>query len=267
MAFRPCPSGRQVFLSYGPLPNAKLLLFYGFAMDGNPFDTVALPAEVWISRQGGGEDSNIVVAFAVLQSLPFPLPHHSPTPALTRCSQASPRVQPPPIPLCLPLSLPIPPCPPSPRSPSPPTRVFSGISTSAPTQALLRLAGLDLAEQRLREAAGPPPQQLRACLRLAAASGAEVQRLRKVKKNTQLLKELMVSRVAGWGGGLDSFHRFGERGAQGKGVLATGAEVEKNPSQDSIMPPMLPLTSYAQPRVYSYHLSPLSHSLGRHRIP
>ena len=146
-------------------------------------------------------------------------------------------------------------------------QVFSGISTSAPKQALLRLAGLDLAEQRLREAAGPPPQQLRACLRLAAASGAEVQRLRKVKKNTQLLKELMVSRVAGWGGGLDSFHRFGERGAQGKGVLATGAEVEKNPSQDSIMPPMLPLTSYAQPRVYSYHLSPLSHSLGRHRIP
>ena len=46
VAFRPCPAGRQVFLSYGPLPNAKLLLFYGFAMEGNPFDTVALPAEV-----------------------------------------------------------------------------------------------------------------------------------------------------------------------------------------------------------------------------
>ena len=91
---------------------------------------------------------------------------------------------------------------------------------SEPKQALLRLAGLDLTEQRLRE--GPLPRQLRACLRLAAASGAEVQQFRKVKKDTQLLKELMVSRV-GNRGVEDSFHRFGERGAQGKGLPATGA--------------------------------------------
>ena len=73
--------------------------------------------------------------------------------------------------------------------------MFSGISQSALKQTLLQLAGLDLTEQRLREAAGPLPRQLRACLRLAAASGDEVQRLQKVKKDTQLLKELMVSRV------------------------------------------------------------------------
>jgi hypothetical protein len=46
VAFRPCKKGEQVLLSYGPLPNAKLLLFYGFAMDANPFDAVVFPAEV-----------------------------------------------------------------------------------------------------------------------------------------------------------------------------------------------------------------------------
>jgi hypothetical protein len=29
---------QQVFLSYGPLPNSQLLLFYGFALPGNPFE-------------------------------------------------------------------------------------------------------------------------------------------------------------------------------------------------------------------------------------
>lgn len=33
-------------MSYGPLPNLKLLLFYGFALPANPSDTVLLDFEV-----------------------------------------------------------------------------------------------------------------------------------------------------------------------------------------------------------------------------
>ncbi|GAX80941.1 hypothetical protein CEUSTIGMA_g8376.t1 [Chlamydomonas eustigma] len=48
MAFRPCARGRQVFLSYGALPNSKLLLFYGFVQPGCPFDSINLyPDEVF----------------------------------------------------------------------------------------------------------------------------------------------------------------------------------------------------------------------------
>ncbi|KAG2436622.1 hypothetical protein HYH02_011557 [Chlamydomonas schloesseri] len=41
-AFRPCAAGRQLFLSYGPYSNSKLLLFYGFALPDNPVDEVEL---------------------------------------------------------------------------------------------------------------------------------------------------------------------------------------------------------------------------------
>ena len=37
---KPCSSGKQVFLSYGPLPNWRLLLFYGFALQDNPHDSL-----------------------------------------------------------------------------------------------------------------------------------------------------------------------------------------------------------------------------------
>uniref|UniRef100_A0A7S0UNM8 SET domain-containing protein n=1 Tax=Polytomella parva TaxID=51329 RepID=A0A7S0UNM8_9CHLO len=36
--FRPIAEGEQVCISYGPLPNSRLLLFYGFAIKDNPFD-------------------------------------------------------------------------------------------------------------------------------------------------------------------------------------------------------------------------------------
>ncbi|GFR47497.1 hypothetical protein Agub_g9226, partial [Astrephomene gubernaculifera] len=45
-AFRPCAAGRQLFLSYGPYPNAKLLLFYGFALADNPADELELGLQV-----------------------------------------------------------------------------------------------------------------------------------------------------------------------------------------------------------------------------
>ena len=45
-ALRKCHAGRQVFLSYGPLHNAHLLLFYGFALAGNPYDCVNLSFEL-----------------------------------------------------------------------------------------------------------------------------------------------------------------------------------------------------------------------------
>lgn len=44
-AFRPCCPGEQCFLSYGPLPNLKLLLFYGFALPDNPHDIVPITFE------------------------------------------------------------------------------------------------------------------------------------------------------------------------------------------------------------------------------
>ncbi|EFJ49666.1 hypothetical protein VOLCADRAFT_120737 [Volvox carteri f. nagariensis] len=45
-AFRPCEAGNQLFLSYGPYSNAKLLLFYGFAVRDNPADEVELVLQV-----------------------------------------------------------------------------------------------------------------------------------------------------------------------------------------------------------------------------
>jgi hypothetical protein len=51
---RPAAAGEEVCLSYGPLPNQDLLLFYGFAVRGNPSEAaeVELPAD----RLGGGGD-------------------------------------------------------------------------------------------------------------------------------------------------------------------------------------------------------------------
>lgn len=40
----------QVFISYGPVPNLKLLVYYGFAVPSNPHDLVPLQLEV----SGGG---------------------------------------------------------------------------------------------------------------------------------------------------------------------------------------------------------------------
>lgn len=44
-AFRPCAKGEQVFISYGPVPNMKLLAYYGFAIPQNPHDLVPLQLE------------------------------------------------------------------------------------------------------------------------------------------------------------------------------------------------------------------------------
>lgn len=38
--FRDVQKGQECCLSYGPLPNYKLLLFYGFTMADNPYDTI-----------------------------------------------------------------------------------------------------------------------------------------------------------------------------------------------------------------------------------
>ncbi len=34
--------GEQLLLSYGALPNSKLLTFYGFACKGNPYNELSL---------------------------------------------------------------------------------------------------------------------------------------------------------------------------------------------------------------------------------
>ncbi len=43
---------RQVFLSYGPLPNLRALLFYGFVLRDNPHDTLALTFEARTASTG-----------------------------------------------------------------------------------------------------------------------------------------------------------------------------------------------------------------------
>jgi histone-lysine N-methyltransferase SETD3 len=50
-AFRPCSKGKQVFISYGPVPNVKLITYYGFVIPGNPHDIVPLTFET----QGSAE--------------------------------------------------------------------------------------------------------------------------------------------------------------------------------------------------------------------
>ncbi|DBA78746.1 TPA: hypothetical protein ACH3X1_008655 [Trebouxia sp. C0004] len=44
--FRSVSKGHQCFLSYGPLSNLKLMLFYGMAIPNNPYDVVQLELEV-----------------------------------------------------------------------------------------------------------------------------------------------------------------------------------------------------------------------------
>jgi hypothetical protein len=41
-AFRPCKKAEQAFISYGPVPNMKLITYYGFAIENNPHDLVPL---------------------------------------------------------------------------------------------------------------------------------------------------------------------------------------------------------------------------------
>ena len=45
-SFRPCKKGEQAFISYGPVPNMKLMAYYGFAIDENPHDIVPLTLEI-----------------------------------------------------------------------------------------------------------------------------------------------------------------------------------------------------------------------------
>lgn len=45
-SFRPCRKGEQVFISYGPVPNMKLIAYYGFVIEENPHDIVPLTFEI-----------------------------------------------------------------------------------------------------------------------------------------------------------------------------------------------------------------------------
>lgn len=54
-AFRPCKKNRQVFISYGPVPNLKLITYYGFCIENNPHDMVPItiqpPDNAWNPRK------------------------------------------------------------------------------------------------------------------------------------------------------------------------------------------------------------------------
>ncbi len=45
-AFRPCSKDMQCYLSYGPLSNLHLMLFYGFTLRDNAHDVVELTLQV-----------------------------------------------------------------------------------------------------------------------------------------------------------------------------------------------------------------------------
>ncbi len=56
-ALRRCPAGAQLRLSYGALPNAHLLLFYGFTLPDNPYDTFPLAFELPEPEEEEGDQS------------------------------------------------------------------------------------------------------------------------------------------------------------------------------------------------------------------
>ena len=74
-AFRPCSKGQQVYISYGPVPNLKLICFYGFAVPSNPHDLVMLQLEVRSSR----------LEIALLAEYRRPAPRDPPPPDAGLC--------------------------------------------------------------------------------------------------------------------------------------------------------------------------------------
>lgn len=49
---RSVAAGEEVFVSYGAKSNAELLLFYGFALSGNPYDDMPLSLELPVGTDG-----------------------------------------------------------------------------------------------------------------------------------------------------------------------------------------------------------------------
>jgi SET domain-containing protein 6 len=47
------PKGREIFNTYGDLPNADLLRKYGFAEEGNPFDVVEIDSQLVVEICSG----------------------------------------------------------------------------------------------------------------------------------------------------------------------------------------------------------------------
>jgi hypothetical protein len=67
--FRTLQQGQQAFLSYGPLPNAQLLLFYGFAVESNPFEEATLTVQWPMQQQQQQDVRHQEAAAALLQEL------------------------------------------------------------------------------------------------------------------------------------------------------------------------------------------------------
>ena len=59
--FRPLSKGQQCFLSYGPLPNLKLVLFYGMCVVDNPLDVV--PVQLQVNLTFGWQTSGCLLRY------------------------------------------------------------------------------------------------------------------------------------------------------------------------------------------------------------
>lgn len=72
---RSCTRGEECFLSYGHLPNLNLLLYYGFALEDNPNDSVPLTLSVrrYLHLSGAKE----------MQAMAPKIIHHADEPATT----------------------------------------------------------------------------------------------------------------------------------------------------------------------------------------
>lgn len=79
---RSIKAGEEVFVSYGAKSNAELLLFYGFALQGNPYDDVPLSlelpsgevSEVTSAREAALQRAGLTLSPHAVRAGPLPLP-------------------------------------------------------------------------------------------------------------------------------------------------------------------------------------------------
>eukprot|EP00300_Choanocystis_sp_HF-7_P039290 c5756_g1_i1.p1 GENE.c5756_g1_i1~~c5756_g1_i1.p1 ORF type:complete len:422 (+),score=67.56 c5756_g1_i1:35-1267(+) len=73
-------AGEQLFIGYGPVPNSKLLRFYGFVLEGNPFDGVEVQLAIAETAPLYREKVKAYAAAGINLAVPFLLTSFEPLP-------------------------------------------------------------------------------------------------------------------------------------------------------------------------------------------